>query len=82
MLLVATASDFVASAYLTSFGDEMRAVQVDHNGVPAAGYDAQLLETLGYLSRFQAEWGELFGELPSYQARMAELAALRVEFVA
>ena len=59
----------------------MRAVQVEHNGMPAADYDAQLLETLGYLSRFQAEWGTLFGELPSYQARMEELTALRAEFV-
>ena len=81
VLLVATAGDFMASAYLTSFGEEMRAVQVEHNGIPAAAYDAQMLETLGYLSRFQAEWGEMFGELPSYQARMVELATLRAEFV-
>lgn len=81
VLLVATANDFMASAYLTSFGEDMRALQVDHNGMPAAAYDAQLHETLGYLARFQAEWGDLFGKLPSYQARMAELAALRAEFV-
>ncbi|WP_046244904.1 hypothetical protein [Hymenobacter terrenus] len=80
-IAVATASDFMASAYLTSFGEEMRAVQVDHNGIPAAAYDAQLHETLGYLARFQAEWGELFGEYAGYQARMAELAELRAEFV-
>ena len=80
-IAVATANDFVASAYLTAFGEEMRAVQVNHNGIPAAAYDAQLLETLSYLSRFQAEWRELFGEYAGYQARMAELAALRAEFV-
>lgn len=80
-ITVATAIDFVASAYLTSFGEEMRAVQVDHNGIPAAAYDAQLLETLSYLSRFQAEWEELFGEFTGYQVRMAELAELRAEFV-
>jgi hypothetical protein len=81
VLLVATANDFMASAYLTSFGEDMRDVQVRHNGMPAAAYDAQLHETLGYLARFQAEWGALFGELPSYQARMAALAGLRAEFV-
>ena len=80
-IAVGTANDFMASAYLTSFGEEMRAVQVEHNGIPAAAYDAQLHETLGYLSRFQAEWGELFGEFAGYAARMAEMTALRAEFV-
>jgi hypothetical protein len=81
VLLIATANDFMASAYLTSFGEDMRAVQVNHNGIPGAVYDAQLHETLGYLARFQAEWGELFGELAPYQVRMAELEVLRAEFV-
>ena len=78
---IGTANDFIASAYLTGFGEEMRAVQVEHNGVPAEAYDAQLHETLNYLARFQAEWGELFGGYASYQVRMDELAALRAEFV-
>lgn len=80
-IAVGTANDFMASAYLTSFGEEMRAVQVGHNGMPAAAYDAQMHETLSYLSRFQAEWGELFGEFAGYQARMAAMAELRAEFV-
>lgn len=80
-IAVGTAVDFTASAYLTAFGEEMRAVQVEHNGMSPAAYDAQMHETLSYLTRFQAEWGELFGEYAGYQARMAELAALRAEFV-
>lgn len=80
-IAVGTSVDFTASAYLTSFGEEMRAVQVEHNGIAPAAYDAQMHETLGYLGRFQAEWGELFGEFAGYQARMAELAELRAEFV-
>lgn len=79
VLMIATAADFAASVHLTSFGTEMREVQLMQGMAPEA-FDAQMRETLGYLGRFQREWREIFGEYPSYQARMAELAELRAEF--
>jgi hypothetical protein len=82
VLTIATAADFAASAYLTSFGEEAKAVQVEHNGMSAEVYDARIHETLGYLGRFQQEWQELFGEYPAYQQHLATLAALREEFIA
>ena len=80
-IALATANDFMGSAYLTAFDEEMRAVQVEINGVPAAAYDAQMHETLGHMVRFQVDWGEIFGHHAGYQARMTELEALREEFV-
>ncbi len=80
VVLIATAADFAASAYLTSFGAEMREVQVDHNGIPAVEFEAQINETLGYLGRFQDDWRALFGGYASYHQRMLEMAELRAAF--
>jgi hypothetical protein len=81
VLTITTAADFAATAYLTSFGEEARAVQLQQ-GMPAEEYDARLLETLGYFGRFQREWSEIFADYPAFQAHLEVLAAVREEFVA
>lgn len=78
VLVIVTATDFLAKSQLGAFGEEMRYMQVDlqHN-VTAEEFDQQRREMLHYLTRFQEEWRELFGHLPAYQQQMAALAELQ-----